>query len=66
MSLCKYDIEEKKMKNNKMNKKWNKKLEQLYQDLCLDDFDEEGCYSIIERADDSDWDDGIPDEIRYM
>ena len=54
------------MKNNKMNKKWNKKLEQLYQDLCLDDFDEEGCYSIIERADDSDWDDGIPDEIRYM
>ena len=54
------------MKNNKMNKKWNKKLEQLYQDLCLDDFDEEECYSIVERFDDNDWDDGIPDEIRYM
>ena len=50
------------MKKNK----WTKKQEKLYEDFCLDEYDEEACYSIMERFDDSDWDDGIPDEIRYI
>jgi len=46
--------------------KWTKMQEKIYESVCLDDFDEEECYSIVERFDNNDWDDGIPDEERYV
>ena len=55
-----------KIKKNKENEEWDEKKEKLFEELCWDDYDEEYCYDVVARFDDSDWDDGIPDEIRYM
>jgi len=48
-------------------KKWTKKKEKMYEDLCLDNYDEEYCYDfVIRETDDIDWDDGEPEEERYI
>ncbi|AZG03538.1 hypothetical protein [Sulfolobus spindle-shaped virus] len=37
-----------------MTKKWNKKKEERYEDICLgEDYDEEYCYDFVTREDDS-------------
>ncbi|MFP3191382.1 MAG: hypothetical protein RXR31_08675 [Thermoproteota archaeon] len=48
-------IGDKKMKKTK----WSKKLEELYESVCLDDYDEEACLSIADRFGD---DDGFDEE----
>ena len=50
-----------------MTKKWTKKEEQMYEDLCLgDDYDEEYCYDFVTANDDSDFDYGEDEEERYI
>ncbi|AAR27916.1 ORF B50 [Sulfolobus virus Ragged Hills] len=50
-----------------MTKKWNKKKEERYEDICLgEDYDEEYCYEFVTREDDSDFDYGESEEGRYI
>jgi len=43
-------------------KKWTKKDEMLYEELCLDNYDEEDCTNFVYRFDDADFDYGYDEE----
>ncbi len=48
-------------------RKWTKKDDETYEDLCLsDDYDEEACYNFVLGHDDSDFDYGENEEERYI
>jgi len=49
-----------------MTKKWNKKDEEEYMDVCFDNYDEESCYNFVLEHDDSDFDYGEDEEERYI
>jgi hypothetical protein len=49
-----------------MTKKWTKKEEQMYEDLCFDNYDEEACTDFVYREDDSDFDEGVDEEEWYI
>ncbi len=44
--------------------KWSKRHEKLYEDLCIDNYDEEACYNFVLLHDDSDFDYG--EEVRHQ
>ena len=54
------------------NKKWTKKdekdemLEMLYEELCLDNYDEEDCTNVVYRFDDADFDYGYEEDSVSM
>ena len=43
-------------------KKWTKKDEMMYEELCLDNYDEEDCTNFVYRNDDADFDYGYDEE----
>ncbi len=48
-------------------RKWTKKDEETYEELCLSgDYDEESCYNFVLEHDDSDFDYGEDEEERYI
>jgi hypothetical protein len=53
------------MKKTKKNEEWTRKDEEEYQELCIDDYDEEACYNFVLRhTSDVEFDYGVDEEER--